>query len=102
MGSDGSSPGQTATVNGGGLSWSLVERANAQLRASEISAANVANPTANINVTATLAQGGMNLSLNVVGMRNATIGTSATASSRTGAPRRYTSTSVAARISIDP
>ena len=95
VGSDGSSPGQTATVSGGGLSWSLVKRANAQLGTSEIWAANVANPTANISVTATLAQGGMDLSLNVVGVRNATLGTSAAASAGTGAPTvSYSATAV--------
>ncbi|MGZ4716980.1 MAG: Ig-like domain-containing protein [Acidimicrobiales bacterium] len=95
VGSDGSGPGQTATVSGGGLSWSLVKRANAQLGTSEIWVATVANPTANISVTATLAQGGMDLSLNVVGVRNATIGTSAAAGAGTGAPKvSFASTAV--------
>ncbi len=86
VGADGSSLGQTATVSGGGLSWSLVRRANGQLGDAEIWAAQVPNATSNISVTAALAQGGMNLSLTVLAVRNATLGTSAGASAGTGAP----------------
>ena len=85
--------GQTATVSGGGLSWSLVRRANAQPGDSEIWAAPVAYPTTSISVTATVAQGGMNLSLTVLGVRNATVGTSAGAGAGSGPPAvSFTST----------
>ena len=86
VGADATGSGQTATVTGGGLSWTSVRRANSQLGDAEVWAAQVPNPTSNIPVTATLAQGGMNLSLTVIAVRNAVLGTSAAAGAGTGAP----------------
>jgi len=55
--SDGSSGGgQTATVSGGGLTWTRVQRENAQLGDSEIWTASVASAMPGVAVTSTLGQ----------------------------------------------
>jgi hypothetical protein len=86
--SDGSSSGgQTLTVSGGGLVWTLVQRANTQAGTAEIWQAIAAAPLANVTVTSSQAQGGYDQSLTVVTFIGASgIGASARQSAASGAP----------------
>jgi hypothetical protein len=87
VGADGSSAGETATVSGGGLSWTMVRRANGQSGDSEIWSATVPTATSGITVNASTAQPGMDLSLTVLALQNAVTGGSAAASADSGAPQ---------------
>jgi hypothetical protein len=79
--------GQTATVSGGGLTWSLVRRTNTQLGTSEVWAATATSQLTNVVVTATQAFGGADQSLTVMAFRGAAgVGATAGASGATGAP----------------
>jgi hypothetical protein len=86
VGADASSAGQTATVSGAGLTWSLVKRANAQLGDAEIWAATAPTALTNVTVTATPTQK-KDVYLSVVALENtAGLGASGTGSAKTGAP----------------
>ena len=85
---DGPSPGaQTATVSGGGLTWSLVKRVNSQPGTSEIWTANAPSVLTNVTVTSTEGSGAYYQSLTVVAYTGASgIGASVGASAASGAP----------------
>ncbi|PYR25144.1 MAG: hypothetical protein DMF98_13225, partial [Acidobacteria bacterium] len=61
-----STSAQSATVSGAGLTWTLVQRVNAQAGTSEIWAATAPAMLTNASVTSTLLQGGYHQSLTVV------------------------------------
>lgn len=88
IGADGPGSGsQTAVVAGGGLTWSLVARANGQAGTSEIWTATAATPLSAAKITSTLSRTGYHQSLVVVAFAGASgVGVSATAGARTGAP----------------
>lgn len=90
VGTDGPSTpsSQTTTVTGGGLTWTLVKRANTQYGASEVWAANAADVLSNASVTATqTVKGNYHQSLTVIAYRgSAGIGASAAAHAPSGAP----------------
>ena len=92
--------GQTATVSGGGLTWTLVKRANAQAGTSEIWKASAAGVLTNATVTAKLAKTGYDMSLTVVTFSGASgTGASAGSSRATGAPSvSLTTTAVGSRV----
>lgn len=85
---------QTATVSGGGLTWTLERRVNAQNGTSEIWKATAADPLAGASITSTLADSGYSQSLTVVAFEGAAgVGASAGASAASGAPSvQYTAT----------
>ena len=80
--------GQTATVSGAGLTWTLVSRANTQSGTSEIWTATAPTRLVNVAVTATQAVSGrMNQSLTVVAFTGtAGVGASAVATGSRTAP----------------
>ena len=79
--------GQSVTVSGGGLAWSLVKRTNSQAGDAEIWTATAASTLSNVTVTSTPAQGGYDQQLSVRAFRNAAgVGASASASAATGGP----------------
>src|SRR5205809_6165703 len=81
------SGGQTLTVTGAGLSWTLVQRVNAQAGTSEIWKANAPSVLSNVTVTATQTAGGYYQSLTVVTFSGAAgTGTATGSSGLTGAP----------------
>ena len=85
--SDGPS-GQTATVSGGGLTWSLVRRANTRPGSSEIWKAIAPASAAATTVTSTPSQTGYDQSLTVLAFAGASgVGASSAAGAATGAPR---------------
>jgi hypothetical protein len=86
--SDGpSSTPQSATVSGGGLSWTLVRRTNTQAGSSEIWRATASAPLAATSVQSVLANTGYRQSLTVVVLNGAAgVGASVGASAPTGAP----------------
>ena len=86
--SDGSSlGGQTLTVSGGGLSWTLVRRVNTRLGTSEIWQALAATALSSANITLTQSQTGYRQSLTVVAFAGASgVGASTTANGASGAP----------------
>jgi hypothetical protein len=89
VGSDGpnGSGKQTVTVSGGGLTWKLVKRANAQPGDAEVWTATAANPTSGIAVSSTPLQTGYDQDLTVVAYEGAAgVGASAAASTSSGAP----------------
>jgi hypothetical protein len=69
VGSDGPGSAQTVTVSGGGLSWSLVKRANSQLGDAEIWSARATTQLTNVNITATQSRAGYDESLTVVAFK---------------------------------
>ncbi len=89
VGSDGP-PGaakQTVTVSGGGLTWKLVKRANAQSGDSEVWAATATGILTAATVTSTPAKSGYDQDLTVIAMEGtAGVGASAAASAASGAP----------------
>jgi Bacterial Ig domain/Lysyl oxidase len=86
--SDGpSTGGQTLTVSGAGLNWSLVKRANAQGGDAEVWTATAIGSLLNATVTATASETGFAQSLTVTALSGAAgVGTSASASASKGAP----------------
>ena len=86
--SDGSSAAQFASVSGGGLTWTLRQRANAQLGTAEIWQAVALGPLTNATVTATQKSGSWQSSLTVVAYLGASTATGAVtaASGPSGAP----------------
>jgi hypothetical protein len=92
--SDGGS-GQTTTVSGGGLAWSLVRRANTRAGTSEIWKAVANGAVSNLQVTATPAQGGFDESLQVIAFPGSGgVGASSAAGAASGAPRVALTTTV--------
>jgi len=85
--SDGPSSGQTLSVSGGGLGWTLVRRVNAQAGTSEIWKATASGVLNNVTVSATQSSANYYQSLTVVAFIGAA-GSGATggASASTGAP----------------
>jgi hypothetical protein len=93
--SDGLS-GQTATVSGGGLTWSLVRRANTRLGTSEIWKATAPASAASVTVTSTPSQTGYDQSLTVIAFAGAGgVGASSGAGAASGAPRTTLTTTAA-------
>jgi hypothetical protein len=88
VGSDGPAAlGQTATVSGGGLTWTRVRNQAAQPGVSEIWSARVSGNLTNATFGATLGKTGYDLSLTVVAFANAAgVGASAGASVLKAAP----------------
>ncbi|KFF61030.1 hypothetical protein JF66_00775 [Cryobacterium sp. MLB-32] len=86
--SDGpASGGQTATVSGGGLTWSSVTRANSQLGDAEIWTATAPAMLVNATITSTPVKAGYDQQLSVQAFRNsAGVGRSANGGATTGAP----------------
>jgi hypothetical protein len=85
--SDGPMSGQTMTVSGAGLQWTLVQRANTQAGTSEIWRAVAATPLTNVTVTSTPTLTGYDQSFTLVTFFNASgVGASAKQSAATGAP----------------
>ena len=79
--------GQTATVTGAGLTWTLVKRANAVGGDAEVWTATATAPLSGATVTATDAQGGHELDLSVLALTGAAkVGAAAGASATSGAP----------------
>ena len=95
--SDGpSSGGQTATVTGAGLTWTLVRRANTQAGTSEVWQAKATSLLTNVTVRSTQAMTAFRQSLTVVTYRSASgVGASAIANAATGAPSVTLTTTVA-------
>ncbi|MFQ4149914.1 Ig-like domain-containing protein [Arthrobacter sp. LAPM80] len=82
--------GQTATVSGAGLSWSLVKRANSVSGAAEIWTAKAPAILSNVVVTSKATQGGASQQLSVQAFINAAgVGASTAASAATGAPSLF-------------
>jgi hypothetical protein len=82
-----SSTGQAAQVTGGGLTWTLVARTNTEQGTSEIWTARASGVVSKLQVRATLADPHFPIYLTVVAFSHATgVGTSSSASGRTGAP----------------
>ena len=89
VGSDGPSGGgrQTVTVSGGGLTWTLVKRSNAQSGDAEIWTAQAANTLTNVTVTSTPATGGFDEQMTVLSFKGAGgTGASAANAGASGAP----------------
>jgi len=85
--SDGGNPGQTATVSGAGLTWTLAKRANAQLGTAEVWTARAPGALTNVQVTSTPSQANFDESLTVETFAGAAgIGATAAGSAATGAP----------------
>jgi hypothetical protein len=98
--SDGpTSGGQTATVSGAGLTWTLVKRSNTRLGTSEIWQATAAAQLSNVTVRSTQRFTTYDQSLTVVAFGNASgVGASATAGAASGAPSVSLTTTKAASL----
>ena len=99
--SDGSSGGgQTATVSGGGLTWTRVQRENAQLGDSEIWTASVPSSMSSLAVTSTLGQkNGQQLEVLALSGSGG-VGASAVAAAAKGAPSVSLTTKAAGSLSF--
>ena len=88
VGSDGpTAGGQTMTVTGAGLTWTLVKRTNARPGDAEIWWARATGTLTNVSVTSTPGVTGFDQSLTVVAFRGASgVGATGTANAATGAP----------------
>ncbi len=85
--SDGASGGQTATISGGGLTWSLVTRANARPGDAEIWRATAPGRLSGATFTAAPGQAGFDDQLSVLAFENARgVGASTSVSGGSGAP----------------
>jgi hypothetical protein len=86
--SDGpASGGQTVTVSGAGLSWSLVRRTNTQAGTAEIWSATASSKLSGATVTSTQGKTGFDQSLTVLALKGASgMGNAGGASAATGAP----------------
>jgi hypothetical protein len=81
---------QSATVGGGGLTWTLVKRSNTQAGTSEIWSAKATGTLTNAIVTATPLRSGFDGSLTVVAFRNAAgTGVAGAGGAPSGAPDIY-------------
>ena len=92
-----SSGGETATVSGGGLTWTLVGRTNTELGTSEIWSARATGTLSSAAIKASLSKaGGYTVSLTVIAYSGASgIGSHTGASARTGAPKASLTTTAA-------
>ena len=99
--SDGSSGGgQTATVSGGGLTWTRIQRENAQLGDSEIWTASVPSSMPGLAVTSTLGQkNGQQLEVLALSGSGG-VGASAVAAAAKGAPSVSLTTKAAGSLSF--
>lgn len=87
VGSDGAGGAQTVTVSGGGLTWSLVKRANGQGGDAEIWSARATTQLTSATITATQGISGYDESLTVVAFSGASgVGASVARSASSGAP----------------
>jgi hypothetical protein len=83
----GGASSQTVTVSGGGLTWTLVKRANSQAGDAEIWQARASGQLSGATITATPSRGGFKESLTVVAFQGAAgVGASATKGAASGAP----------------
>ena len=92
VGFDGpNAPGaQTATVAGGGLTWTLVKRSNTQAGDAEIWTAKASGPLTNAVITATPASSGFSGNLTVIAYKGASgVGVAGAAGAPSGAPDIY-------------
>jgi hypothetical protein len=90
---------QTLSVSGGGLSWTLVRRANAQSGTAEIWTALAPNAISSLTVTAKQAVNNYDMSLYVVAYQGVGgVGNSAAASAPSGAPTVSVTTSKAGSL----
>jgi hypothetical protein len=81
------SGGQTATVSGGGLTWTLAARANGQNGAAEIWTAAASSILSNVTVTSTEGKTGYDQSLTVLSFeQSGGVGATSTANAASGAP----------------
>jgi Bacterial Ig domain/Lysyl oxidase len=81
------SGGQTATVSGAGLAWSLVKRSNSRPGDAEIWTAQANGPLSNATVSAKLGQAAYSAQLTVLAFAgSAGVGASASAAAASGAP----------------
>jgi hypothetical protein len=81
------SAGQTAAVSGGGLTWRLVKRANAQYGDAEVWTATAPAVLSNVTVTSKLARSSYDQDLTVAAMEgSAGVGASVAGSAGSGAP----------------
>jgi hypothetical protein len=79
--------GQTVTVSGAGLTWTLVKRANGQPGDSEVWKATASAVLTSATVTSTPAKSGFDQDLTVIAMEGVVgVGASAAASAASGAP----------------
>src|SRR4051794_12809051 len=86
--SDGRSTGQTSVVSGGGLTWSLVKRANARAGVSEIWKAQAGAKLTGAVIRSAPTQTGFHQSLHVVAFTGASgVGASVTGGAASGAPK---------------
>jgi galactose oxidase-like protein/Big-like domain-containing protein len=98
VGSDGVGA-QSVTVSGGGLTWTLVKRANGQAGDAEIWSARAATQLTNINITATQAVTGYDESLTVVAFKGATgTGAAQAGGAASGAPSLALTTTKASSL----
>jgi hypothetical protein len=87
VGSDGPITGQTMSVTGGGLAWTLVKRADANGGDAEIWTATASAPLSNVSITATASKPGYDLALTTAALKGASgIGASAAVGANGGAP----------------
>jgi hypothetical protein len=89
VGSDGpyQAGGQSVTVSGGGLTWTLVKRANGQPGDAEVWTATAANQLSGVTVTSTPLVSGYDQNVTVVAYEGADdVGASAASSAKSGAP----------------
>ena len=88
VGSDGpSAGGQTASVTGAGLTWSLVKRANTQAGDAEVWQATAASVLSGVSVSASQSKTGYHMFLNVIAIQGtAGVGASVIGSAPTGEP----------------
>jgi hypothetical protein len=94
--SDGSRTGQTSTVTGAGLTWSLVKRANSRPGVSEIWKAQATGALTGATVRSAPAQTGYHQSLTVVAFSGAAgVGASAAGGAASGAPQLSLTTTAA-------
>jgi hypothetical protein len=93
--SDGPASGpQSLTVSGGGLTWTLLKRVNAQSGAAEVWRASPASQVTTLTATSTPASAGYNQSLTIVLLSGAGgVGATAAASAPSGAPSVILTTS---------
>jgi hypothetical protein len=97
--SDGPGSAQTDTVSGGGLTWTLVKRANGQLGDAEVWSARAATQLSSVNIVATQAKVGYDESLTVVAFKGATgTGASVAGGAGAGAPSLSLTTTKASSL----
>lgn len=90
---------QSLTISGGGLSWTLVQRANREAGTSEIWKAYAPAPLSNVTVSSTQRTGGYDQSLTVVTFTGASgIGNSAFTHGSSGAPSAAITTTAAGSL----